>query len=80
MDVWACLGNLKYVVGDINAAMECYERVMCMENDASDSHTVIIRLASIYLLNGRVSHFNVYCLLFMFQLIYKVSIYTVYKI
>uniref|UniRef100_A0AAR2L6Z2 Cilia and flagella associated protein 70 n=1 Tax=Pygocentrus nattereri TaxID=42514 RepID=A0AAR2L6Z2_PYGNA len=48
-DAWALYGHLKYLTKDYNQAQKCYERTLDFVTDASDTHTVYLRLGSIYL-------------------------------
>lgn len=41
-------------MGDRNAAQECYERTLSFVTDASDMHSIYLRLAFIYLHNKEV--------------------------
>ena len=53
-DAWAILGHVKYLVGDTETAKQCYERTLAFIADASEMHSIYLRLASIYLQEGRV--------------------------
>jgi Flp pilus assembly protein TadD len=48
-DVWALTGHVKYLVGDIETAKDCYERTTAFVSDAGEMHSIYLRLASIYL-------------------------------
>uniref|UniRef100_A0AAR2JS08 Cilia and flagella associated protein 70 n=1 Tax=Pygocentrus nattereri TaxID=42514 RepID=A0AAR2JS08_PYGNA len=48
-NAWALYGHLKYLTKDYNQAQKCYERTLDFVTDASDTHTVYLRLGSIYL-------------------------------
>ncbi|XP_033734255.1 cilia- and flagella-associated protein 70-like isoform X5 [Pecten maximus] len=48
-DAWALLGHVKYMTGDTNNARDCYERTISFVSDASEMHSIYLRLASIYL-------------------------------
>lgn len=48
-DTWALLGHVNYFMGDAEGAQKCYERTLAFVNDATDMHSVYLRLASIYL-------------------------------
>lgn len=53
-DAWAILGHLKYLVGDAAAAKDCYERTLSFVHEPSEPHPIFLRLASIYLQEGKV--------------------------
>lgn len=48
-DVWALMGHVKYLKDDNENAMDCYERTLSFVSDASETHSIYLRLASIYL-------------------------------
>ncbi|OWF40657.1 Tetratricopeptide repeat protein 18 [Mizuhopecten yessoensis] len=48
-DAWALLGHVKYMTGDTSNARDCYERTISFVSDASEMHSIYLRLASIYL-------------------------------
>ncbi|XP_074658992.1 cilia- and flagella-associated protein 70-like isoform X2 [Tubulanus polymorphus] len=48
-DAWALMGHLKYLLGDNEAANECYERTLSFMAQPSETHSIYLRLASIYL-------------------------------
>ncbi|XP_060748472.1 cilia- and flagella-associated protein 70 [Tachysurus vachellii] len=48
-DAWALCGHMYYMIKDYNQAQESYERTLDFVTDASDTHTVYLRLGSIYL-------------------------------
>ncbi|XP_067278948.1 cilia- and flagella-associated protein 70 [Pseudorasbora parva] len=50
--VWALFGHLHHVRGDYAQAQSCYERTLDSVLDASDTHSVYLRLGSIYLQEG----------------------------
>ncbi|CAH1791968.1 unnamed protein product, partial [Owenia fusiformis] len=52
-DAWAIMGHVKYLVGDSMAAKDCYERTLSFIGDASEMHSIYLRLASIYLQEGK---------------------------
>ena len=54
-DAWAILGHQKYLTGDMQEAKNCYERTLSFTNDASEMHSIYLRLASIYLQQAQVS-------------------------
>jgi len=54
-DAWSMLGHLHYVDGDYLTARDCYERTLAFVADASETHAVYLRLASIYLREEQVS-------------------------
>ena len=49
------MGHVKYLLGDTAEARDCYERTISFVGDASEMHAIYLRLASIYLQEGRVS-------------------------
>ncbi|KAL8608639.1 hypothetical protein ACOMHN_002868 [Nucella lapillus] len=51
-DGWALMGHVRYLSGDSEAARECYERTLSFVTDASETHSIYLRLASIYLQDG----------------------------
>ena len=53
-DAWALMGHVKYLLGDTAEARDCYERTISFIGDASEMHSIYLRLASIYLQEGRV--------------------------
>ena len=53
-DAWAILGHLKYLTGDMQEAKNCYERTLSFTDDASEMHSIYLRLASIYLQEAQV--------------------------
>ena len=53
-DAWAILGHVKYMVGDSEVAKDCYERTLSFVADASEMHSIYLRLASIYLQEEKV--------------------------
>lgn len=79
-DMWALYGHLYYMKKDYSQAQEYYERTLDFVTDASDTHTICLRLGSIYLEKGQVgqhllhklSLFSIACdaRLFMSDLIY----------
>ncbi|KAM9457661.1 cilia- and flagella-associated protein 70 [Clarias gariepinus] len=48
-DLWALYGHIYYMMKDYKQAQESYERTLGFVTDASDTHTVYLRLGSIYL-------------------------------
>lgn len=48
-DTFALLGHVSYLTGEMEEAQQAYERVLDFTSEASDMHTVHLRLASIYL-------------------------------
>ncbi|XP_056609963.1 cilia- and flagella-associated protein 70 isoform X2 [Triplophysa dalaica] len=50
-DVWALWGHLNYMREDYSQAKSCYERTLD-SLDAVDTHSVLLRLGSIYLQDG----------------------------
>uniref|UniRef100_A0A671T7N7 Cilia and flagella associated protein 70 n=1 Tax=Sinocyclocheilus anshuiensis TaxID=1608454 RepID=A0A671T7N7_9TELE len=51
-DIWALWGHLHYEKGDYAQAQNCYERTLDSVLDASDTHSIYLRLGSIYLQKG----------------------------
>ncbi|KAK7103908.1 hypothetical protein V1264_018705 [Littorina saxatilis] len=51
-DGWALMGHVKYLNGDNHAARECYQRTLSFVTDATETHSIYLRLASIYLQDG----------------------------
>lgn len=51
-DIWALSGHLHHVRGDYAQAQSCYEHTLDSVLDASDTHSVCLRLGSIYLQEG----------------------------
>ncbi|KAL4238526.1 Cilia- and flagella-associated protein 70 [Mactra antiquata] len=54
-DVWALMGHVMYLVNDTSEARNCYERTIDFVADASEMHSVYLRLGSIYLRDERFS-------------------------
>lgn len=52
-DAWAIMGHVKYLTGDTQEAKNCYERTLAFVADASEMHSIYLRLASIYLQEGQ---------------------------
>jgi len=52
-DAWSLMGHVKYMIGDCGVARECYEHTLAFVNDASEMHSIYMRLASIYLQEER---------------------------
>jgi hypothetical protein len=48
------MGHVKYMLGDTEVARGCYERTLAFVADASEMHSIYLRLASIYLQEGKV--------------------------
>ncbi|XP_053401249.1 cilia- and flagella-associated protein 70-like isoform X9 [Mercenaria mercenaria] len=48
-DVWALMGHVMYLLNDTTEARSCYERTIDFVADASEMHSVYLRLGSIYL-------------------------------
>ncbi|XP_060604487.1 cilia- and flagella-associated protein 70-like isoform X14 [Ruditapes philippinarum] len=48
-DVWALMGHVMYLINDTTEAKGCYERTIDFVADASEMHSVYLRLGSIYL-------------------------------
>ncbi|ELU15780.1 hypothetical protein CAPTEDRAFT_154432 [Capitella teleta] len=48
-DAWAIMGHVKYLLGDTDSARHCYERTLAFIANASEMHSIYLRLASIYL-------------------------------
>ncbi|XP_056392450.1 cilia- and flagella-associated protein 70 [Hyla sarda] len=51
-DVWALIGHLRYMSGKKGEARQCYEHALSLVADASELHSVYLRLGSIYLQEG----------------------------
>ena len=54
-DAWAIMGHVKYLLGETDVAKDCYERTLAFVADASEMHSIYLRLASIYLQEARVN-------------------------
>jgi tetratricopeptide (TPR) repeat protein len=52
-DGWAILGHIKYLLGDMETAKNAYQRTLSFVADASEMHSIYLRLASIYLQDGQ---------------------------
>ena len=48
------MGHVKYLSGENKEARECYERTLSFVTDASEMHSIYLRLASIYLQDEEV--------------------------
>ena len=48
------MGHVKYMLGDTEVAKDCYERTINFVRDASEMHSIYLRLASIYLQESKV--------------------------
>lgn len=60
------MGHVMYLINDTAEARNCYERTIDFVADASEMHSVYLRLGSIYLRDGRVSSCNsTPCILFV---------------
>lgn len=46
------MGHLKYLGNDIAEAKHCYERTLSFLTDPAETHSIYLRLASIYLQDG----------------------------
>ena len=53
-DGWAMMGHVNYVSSNFAVARDCYERTLAFVNDASEMHSIYLRLASIYLQEEQV--------------------------
>ena len=53
-NAWAILGHVKYMMGETDVAKDCYERTLSFVADASEMHSIYLRLASIYLQEEQV--------------------------
>ncbi|KAG9460573.1 hypothetical protein GDO78_020917, partial [Eleutherodactylus coqui] len=53
-DVWALTGHLRYLSGRKGEARQSYEHALSLVADASEMHSVYLRLGSIYLQEGEV--------------------------
>ena len=58
------MGHVKYLVGDTETAKDCYERTLALMGNASEMHSIYLRLASIYLQESKVP--IIHPLFFMF--------------
>ncbi|KAK3801767.1 hypothetical protein RRG08_048354 [Elysia crispata] len=52
-DAWSLMGHVKYMTGNNDSARDCYERTLSFVSDASEMHSIYLRLASIYLQDAR---------------------------
>ncbi|XP_064600847.1 cilia- and flagella-associated protein 70-like [Liolophura sinensis] len=50
---WALMGHVKFMQGDMEEARDCFERTLSFVTDPLDTHPIYLRLASIYLQEGR---------------------------
>ena len=48
------MGHVKYMLGETEVAKDCYERTLAFVSDASEMHSIYLRLASIYLQEAKV--------------------------
>ena len=48
------MGHVNYVSCEFAVARDCYERTLAFVNDASEMHSIYLRLASIYLQEEKV--------------------------
>lgn len=53
------MGHVKYMIGDTENAKDCYERTISFLHDASEMHSIYLRLASIYLQDQRVGFLSI---------------------
>lgn len=51
------MGHVMYLINDTTEARGCYERTIDFVADASEMHSVYLRLGSIYLRDEKVSVF-----------------------
>ena len=75
------MGHVKYLLGDTPEARDCYERTISFVADASEMHSIYLRLASIYLQEARVS-ISAFKAIFRFKLTiqtFSVSMQTIPK-
>ena len=49
------MGHIKYLSGEVAEAKDCYERTLSFLTDPSETHSIYLRLASIYLQDGEFS-------------------------
>jgi hypothetical protein len=56
-DGWALMGHVNYLKGDTENARDCYERTLSFVTDASETHSIYLRLASLYLQISEVGCF-----------------------
>ncbi|XP_033101103.1 cilia- and flagella-associated protein 70-like isoform X2 [Anneissia japonica] len=52
-DAWSIQGHLSYLQGNMTEARNCYERTLSFIADAREMHAIYLRLASIYLQEGK---------------------------
>ncbi|KAL3873547.1 hypothetical protein ACJMK2_036646 [Sinanodonta woodiana] len=52
-DAWSLMGHVHYLLGNTAEARDCYERTISFVADASEMHSIYLRLASIYLQEQR---------------------------
>ncbi|KPP77678.1 hypothetical protein Z043_102879, partial [Scleropages formosus] len=52
-DVWAWSGHLHFLTGSYGEAKDCYKRTLDLVADPADTHAVYLRLAEIYLKEGK---------------------------
>ena len=48
------MGHVNYVSSNFGVARDCYERTLAFVSDASEMHSIYLRLASIYLQEEKV--------------------------
>ena len=53
-NAWSLLGHLNYLTQKLDKARECYERTLAYIDEPTDIHSVLLRLATIYLKEGQV--------------------------
>ena len=53
-DTWSLLGHVNYLTQRMERARECYERTLSYVDEPTDVHSVLLRLATIYLKEGQV--------------------------
>ena len=53
-NAWSLLGHVKYLTQRLEEACDCYERTLAYIDEPTDIHSVLLRLASIYLKHAQV--------------------------
>ena len=52
-NAWSLLGHVNYLTQKLDKARECYERTLAYIDEPTDIHSVLLRLATIYLKDGQ---------------------------
>lgn len=50
------MGHLKYLSDEMHEAKHCYERTLSFLSDPSETHSIYLRLASIYIQDEEFDH------------------------